>query len=567
MRTLPCLIVLAASATLAPAAEETAVTPQLESIGLFKNGLAVVRASFPVSGPGRYRWDKVPRVVHGSFWMESDGIVSVLSTTRMIEETPETESPTGRLQRDLAGRQVTVVPKNRMGNPITPISAMTAEQPIKGTVWEIPTAPAARVWDTHYSSLNPGNRYWDPRGATSTPAPLPDTGNFLVLLDQAGNRRYIDQSSIEALIVDGPFGPVKRKVERPVLVFDVREAPAGGGAVRVTYLTKGLAWLPAYQVDISDPAKLEIRQSAVVRNEMDDLSDSELHLISGYPNVRFGSVDSPLWPGTGLAAFFQQVNQSGQQTGGLLSNNIMSQQMVYSNSAARVESTPLPDVGESGNASDDIHYENIGRHNLKAGDSLSLDIASAQAAYERVVDWTVPDPRDARGRYQRVGENRSEDDEPWDALRFANPFKFPMTTASAVVMEDGRFRGQSLSQWVNPGQTTCLRITRALSVRAESGEVEEEGQREIVWIGGNDYQRTRVKGRLTLHNYRGKEVTMNIRCEFSGKMLEADGNPKAKLRTEGVSSINPRRELQWDVKIPAGGEKELTYRYEVLVDR
>ena len=220
-------------------------------------------------------------------------------------------------------------------------------------------------------------------------------------------------------------------------------------------------------------------------------------------------------------------------------------------------------MGESGNASDDIHYENIGRHSLKAGDSLSLDIASARAGYERVVDWTVPDSRDARGRYQRVGENRSEDNEPWDALRFANPFKFPMTTASAVVMEDGRFRGQSLSQWVNPGQTTCLRITRALSVRAESAEFEEEGQREIVWIGGNDYQRTRVKGRLTLHNYRGKEVTMNIRCGFSGKMLEADGNPKAKLRTEGVSSVNPRRELQWDVKIPAGGEKELAYRYEV----
>jgi hypothetical protein len=270
--------------------------------------------------------------------------------------------------------------------------------------------------------------------------------------------------------------------------------------------------------------------------------------------------------GTGLAAFFQQVNQSSQRTG-VLDNGIVSQQMIYSNMASRVESSPLPDVSESENASDDIHYENIGRHSLKAGDSLSLDIASSQAGYERVVDWTVPDPRDARGRYQRVGENRSEDNEPWDALRFANPFKFPMTTASAVVMESGRFRGQSLSQWVNPGQTTCLRITRALSVRAESGEVEEEGQREIVWIGGEDYQRTRVKGRLILHNYRGKEVTMNIRCEFSGKMLEADGNPNAKLRTEGVSSVNPRRELQWDVKIPAGGEKALTYRYEVLVDR
>ena len=365
----------------------------------------------------------------------------------------------------------------------------------------------------------------------------------------------------------GPFGPVKREVERPVLIFDVREAPAGGGAVRISYLTKGLAWLPAYQVDISDPAKLKIRQSAVVRNEMDDLNDSEIQLISGYPNVRFGAVDSPLWPATGLAAFFQQVNQSGSSMGGVLGNNIVSQQMVYSNSAARMESPPLPEVNELGNVSDDIHYESIGRHSLRAGDSLSLDIASARAAYERVVDWKVPDPRGSNGRYQRNRDERSEDNEAWDALRFTNPFNFPMTTAAAVIVEDGRFRGQSLSQWVNPGQSTCLRITRALSVRAESGEIEEEGQREIVWIAGNDYQRTRVKGRLSLHNFRGKEVTMNIRCGFSGKLLEADGDPEKSLRTEGVSSVNPRRELTWNLKVPAGGEKELTYRYEVLVDR
>ena len=51
------------------AAEETVVTPAIESVGLFKNGLAVVRATFPVKGPGSYRWDKVPRVVHGSFWV------------------------------------------------------------------------------------------------------------------------------------------------------------------------------------------------------------------------------------------------------------------------------------------------------------------------------------------------------------------------------------------------------------------------------------------------------------------------------------------------------------------
>ncbi|MEI7911312.1 MAG: hypothetical protein WCK77_16895 [Verrucomicrobiota bacterium] len=550
-------------AALAMAAEESMVTPTIESVGLFKNGLAVVRASFPVKGPGVYRWDKVPRVVHGSFWVESDGVVAVQSGTRPIDDATA-EAPSGQLQWDLAGNEVTVTLKTTGGaqNPV-----------LTGKVWEIPPHAAAKTWDTDYSSLSPAaGSYYGYRGSAAAPptgpGALPNTGNFLVLQDPAGNRRYVDQSSIASVSINGPFKPAKHPEDRPVLLFDVQQVPASGGAVRVTYLTKGLAWLPAYQVDLTDPANLGIRQNAVVRNEMGDLADSEIQLISGFPNVRFGAVDSPLWPGTGLTAFFQQVNQSGSSAGGILSNNSLSQQMVFSNGSSRADSSPLPEVAELGNTSDDIHYESIGKHSLKAGDSLSLDIASASAAYERVVEWVVADPRDSNGRYRRGnGNEQARDDQAWDAVRFANPFKFPMTTASAVVMEGGKFRGQCLSQWVNPGQRTCMRITKALSVRADSSELEEEGQREIVWIGGNDYQRTKVKGRLALQNFRGKELTLTIRCEFSGELLEAEAAPEKSLLTEGVASVNPRRQLDWTIKLPAGQEKVLTYRYQVLVRR
>jgi hypothetical protein len=547
------------------AAEEIPVTPTLESVALFKNGLTVVRASFPVNGPGHYRWDQVPRVIHGSFWVESDGLVSVQSTTRNIVSNEANESPSGLLQCDLAGNEVTVTLK---------ASGAAQSAVLTGKVWDLPPRPATRTWDADYSSLNANNGspyYWY-RSSMAPAAPTqpvsPNTGGFLVLEDTAGSRRYIDQASIASISVTGAFAAPKHREERPVLVFNVRQAPAKGAVVRVTYLMKGLAWMPAYQVDLTDPTKLKIRQNAVVRNESVDLADTEVQLISGYPNVRFGSVDSPLWPGTGLAAFFQQISQSDAPAGG--SNNATSQ-MVAFNSMSRSNSggsSSLPESAELGNASDDIHYESIGKHSLKAGDSLAVDVAAAQAAYERVVEWIVPDPRDGAGRYLRDnGNEQTRDDLPWDAVRFVNPFKFPMTTASAVVMESGKFRGQSLFQWVNPGQRTCLRITKALSVRTDSGEVEEEGKREIVWIGGHDYQRTSVKGQLIMKNFRGKELTLVISRRFSGELLEADENPEKSLNTEGIASVNPRRQLDWTLKLPAGGEKTLNYRYQVLVRR
>lgn len=558
MKTSAILCSLAGITTLAAAAEESAVKPTIESVGLFKNGLAVVRATFPVTGPGSYRWDKVPRVIHGSFWIESDGEVAIHATQRLVDVTDETESPSGTLQRDLAGKDVTVMLKT---------STTTAGTSFTGKVWEIPPQTLSRTWDVDYSSLTaqPYSWYYRQPAAPAAPTP-PHTGNFLVLQDDTGLRRYIDQSSISTVEARGPFGPANRKAERPVLLFDVKKAPAEGGLVRVTWMTKGLAWMPAYQVDLTDPGKLRIRQSAVVRNESDELAATEIRLISGFPNVRFGAVDSPLWPGASLATFFQQVNQTPSAGNPFLYNGLVTQQMVYSNYSAPHHTMPVAEMNERGNASDDIHYESIGRHSLKPGDSLSVDVASETAAYERVVEWVVPDDRDANGRYQR-NDQAPRDDMPWDAVRFTNPFGFPMTTAAAMITEGGKFRGQSQSEWVNPGQRACLRVTRALSVQTEAGETEEEGQREIVWIAGNDYQRSRVKGTLKVRNFRGRDVTLTIRREFSGKLLEADANPESKLRAEGVISVNPRRQLDWTIQLPAGGEKELGYRYEVLVDR
>lgn len=565
----PYHLLLLASSSLAFG--EKTVTPTIDSVGMFKNGLAVVRASFPIDGSGSYCWEKVPNVVHGSLWVESDGKVVIQSTTRMIAETDEAEKPVGTLQKDLAGKSVTITLRGMPHSFGIVSHAMSKEQYyVTGTVWDVPTLTEAKTWDTDYSSLNAsnGSYYWyrNQQNRNNIATIQPNTGNFLVLIEPNGNRRYINNSDIASISVNAPFEPATRLVEKPVLIFGVDKAPKSGGTVSITYLTKGLAWMPSYRIDLTDPEKLRIRHSAIIRNEMDDFDDTELQLISGYPNVRFGSVDSPLWPGTSLSSFFQQVNQSGSMGNGLsVLSNAITQQSVYMNNPSRSEGSALPNVAEAGNVSDDIHYEGIGKRSMKAGDTLSLDVMEDSAEYQRVVEWVVPDPRDERGRYD--GNNTPTGGEAWDAVRFLNPFKAPMTTAATTITEKGAFRGQSQSDWVNPGQQTCIKITRALSIRTRSMETEEEGERKIVYIGGNDYQRTTVKGRLNVRNFRSEKAVITIRCEFSGELLEADGDPAKSLRLEGATSVNPRRQLDWTITLPAGEERELTYRYELLVDR
>ena len=159
-----------------------------------------------------------------------------------------------------------------------------------------------------------------------------------------------------------------------------------------------------------------------------------------------------------------------------------------------------------------------------------------------------------------------ESEGAWDSVIFQNPLKFAMTTASATIREDGQFRGQSQSNWTNPGQRSCLHITKALSLQTDHTEVEESGKRENeVWIGGRRYYRTTVKAEATARNFRSSPVTLLMKAQFSGALTEAEEKPGDTLRREGVFSVNPRHELEWKLTLPPGAEKKVTYRYTVLV--
>jgi hypothetical protein len=177
----------------------------------------------------------------------------------------------------------------------------------------------------------------------------------------------------------------------------------------------------------------------------------------------------------------------------------------------------------------DLHYQSIGRHSLAPGESLSLQVAEARSEYERVVEWKIPDTRAPNGGYLREHERRNHTDqfdgEPWDAIIFQNPFDFPMTTAPAMLRKDGKFQGQQVSNWTNPGEETCIRITKALSISARSIENEIPDSRENLRIAGNAYYKVRVQGALKPRNHRSKPATMIINLHFSGEFIDADADP------------------------------------------
>ena len=518
------------------------------SVGLFKNGLAVVRRSFTAEGPGVYEIADVPEPVHGTFWIESNAMVDTRVTTRDVEVELDFNDATD-FQRDLAGQKVTI----RFREPTMPS--------VSGTIVRL-ADEKARAWGREYVAPQYGYRYsgWG-SNAMSTGTPPRH-----LILDTDGGRMYIDASMVATLSTEAK-GSVKRR--RPVLEFTVqkgKEAQQTPIVIDISYLAKGMSWAPSYRVDITDSKSLRLAQQAVIRNELGDFENAEFFLISGYPSIEFAHVNSPLSPRTTLTSFFSQLAQQGALRHGSRSDVISQNAVSYNDPppGAAIDLAAQPD-----GTGVDLHYESIGKRTLDEGDSLMVNVASGQAAYDRIIDWTIPDDRDEHGRpieqYQRQQEPEKYDDSPYDAVRFRNPLQMPMTTAPAIIVGGNRFYGQRTSYWTNVGEECTLGITKALSIRTRHVEHEEQSERASKVVGRTSYWNVPVKGEITVNNHRNETVNMVIRRRFSGQLVEADESPKAILLEDGVYSLNQRNELVWSIELKPGEERSLTYRYEVLV--
>jgi len=524
-------------------AESLPVKSRFVSLGLFKNGLTVVRKAASIPGPGTYRIDDVPEPVHGTFWVEAGAEVEVRMTSQVVDA-PIHAKVGANFQEELVGREVVI---HFRDGKIPPAA---------GKVVAIERTRGEEAWNRTYQRP----RYYSyGRGSQSAPQ-----GRFLVL-DGPEGRTYVDSSMIAYLRSKGGERTVKQR--RPVLLLTVPKTDGKPAEIYISYLAKGASWAPSYRVDISNPETLTIEQKAVVKNELGDVDGAEISLISGFPSVQFAHVTSPLSQRTTWTQFFQRLNQRIAPSHAALSNIRGQRAVTYQepSSAAGLDLSATPS-GEGV----DLHYQSLGKRTLSEGDSLAVSAASGKAPYERIVEWIVPDTRQANGRYINDYQRRQEPDKyqdaAWDAVRFKNPLPFPMTTAPAMIVSNGRFNGQRMSYWVNTGEMTTLHITKALSLRTRHVEHEEPGKREIVYVGGNDFRKVAVKGELKINNHRNEDVSLVIRRRFSGDLVSADGSPRCVLREEGVYSVNKRNELIWGFELKPSEERALTYQYSVLVD-
>lgn len=535
-------------------AKEAQADVQLQQVSLFKNGLGFFVSQ--VACPDKKNsFSFIPAAApsHGTFWVSYPAKVKLEGlNAKEIDAAQTIEATT-----------ISELLKANVGGTVK-LWCLEKDEPIEGTIKYFPEDRAAPRPDPYL----PGRAGYGDRSYIGYVPSF--SQSHLMVIETNKTEVAVDPATVRRAEFTGDK-PKKTFVRKnKSMQLDVRlNAPAGGEKLIVSYLAKGITWAPSYMVDIADSNKARISAQAAVINEACDLNDVTVQLVTGFPNLQFADVVSPLALKEDLAQFLQALIRGQSERGRApVMANVMAQSMEYGGRAGG-EIMPAYGAAEAGKVAEDLFVYPVRKVNLAKGQVGYLPLFTESVPYKHIYQWNIPDyiNEEERYSYDRRREGGEQKEEVWHCLRLENTTKVPWTTAPAETFQDGLILGQDTLNYTPVSGQATLRITQAVNVKAEQRELETDRKRDALQLYGDHFDLITVEGKLSVSNFQQKAVTVEITKTLSGEVKSSQPEAKTESLAKGLRRMNALRKLTWTIELGPQETKPLSYVYEVYVRR
>jgi hypothetical protein len=555
-KSLILILVLSCALTVCTACADSEITSapetKLQQVALFKNGLGffVSEVTIPYN---KDSFSFVPLVAasHGTFWVSCPAKVQLKSlVAEEIEKQEQLDVITiNELLKANIGREVAVW-----------LSA--DKEPVSGTL---------KYFAEERDKPNP-DPYSPGRAPEANRGYIPPYQPLLMIIDTDAGDVCINPQTIQRVdFIKGKPERVFDQKSKSVQLVVQLGAPAGGQKLAVSHLAKGITWAPSYIVDISDADKARLAAKAVVINEACDLDTVTLQLVTGFPHLQFADVVSPLALKENLAQFLQSLIRGESERGRRRESYVMAQRAGGYGGGGYGPEAVMPEYGaaEAGKVAEDLFFYPVENVQLKKGAVGYYPLFTESMPYRHIYQWNIPDYVNEQERYvyERRPEQREPEEEVWHCLRLQNSTKVPWTTAPAETVKEGLILGQDTLNYTPVKGETTLKITQAVSVKAEQLELEIDRKRDAAQLYGHHYDLITIQGKLSVSNFQSKDITLEITKILSGEVKSSEPQAVIESLAKGLLRMNAIRKLTWTIELQPGERKELTYIYEVYVRR
>jgi hypothetical protein len=363
-----------------------------------------------------------------------------------------------------------------------------------------------------------------------------------------------------------PVVTVPFRTKSPSLRMQL-EKPAGGAELTVSCLAHGLTWIPGYLIDLSDPKTARLSAHAEIINELADFEHVSLQLVTGFPNLKFGEILSPVSMSQTLSDFLRSLSGGGSGQGGNRSM-LMNQVALSGNTRSEDDISALVpgySTATEGLVAEDFFLYPVKDFSLKKDETAWIPLFTAELPYRHVYTWKIADFLDENDHYRAQAEqgDRRTAEEVWHSCRLTNNLTMPLTTASAEFTANGEFTGEDMCYYTAPKTETTIRINKALNILADQAEVEVERKRDASVIHGYHYDLVKIRGELKIGNKIDKTVSVEITKELSGEVLETVPRAADLKTARGLKQVNPKHILTWVVQLNPGEDQNVSYQYQV----
>lgn len=520
-RTLVAAQLLTASIFAPIALAQEADTLPIREITAFKDGHALVYRSgtLPVNSRGDLVLTELPRPVLGTFWADSDQAGARLMSVRSERVDTETTRPAGTVEELL---------RANIGREITCRTPQQIE--IGGTLIDVieqaPAEPQALPFGSPQYNYNP---YPQP-GQPIQRVALIRTGESVATIPVASmlDVRFVGDSPVLELTE-------RDAEERMTLDLNWSGRPADEASASLMYLQRGLRWIPSYRVTMLDDKRVRIELQATLINELADLDDVMLHVAVGVPTFAFEHTVDPMAlreQMDGLGLYFQRARDG--RTGGMLSNAIMAQsarmgEYAYGPSGRSDDDQPVSPELTGSEQAEDLFVFSVDHVTLAKGARMVLPLTSYETTYESVYTLDLPASPPAQALRNLNNEQHRQITELLSrpvarhVLRICNENDegYPITTAPALVVRNGRALAQGMITYAAHGASVDLEVGKAVDIGVKTDELETDRIPNAERWDGHDYFRVSIGFEAKLTNRKSHPVRVEVRKFAFGNPDEA----------------------------------------------
>lgn len=503
-----------------PGATGTLSRLPIKELTVFKDGHALVahEGQLPTDDRGNVVMDYLPTPVVGTFWAYS-------------------ANPAATITSVVAAQRRTSVERTALSLPDLLAANVGAEVVIEeagtnrysATILGIPTRSSAEL----AASSPPG-----------TPEALPVKGNIILLKTTEGIRAVnIDQ--IQRVTFSHGYKPAGAEEEfRNALTLNLdwgRTRPAKTANVGIFYLQKGFRWIPSYKIELDGESNAVVKLQATLVNELADIDDVSLNLVVGVPTFQFKDTIDPIALQQNLAqlsSYFQNGNpMDNNRIASQFGNAIMSQQIAVprpdeSAAGGGVTAGDLgPDIAETGKT-EDLFVFRVQHITLRKGERMVLPVAQFTLPYHDVFTLELPfaPPPEMQANVNMEQERElarlMAAPKVMHKIRLLNSSKFPLTTAPALILQNGRVLAQGMTTYTAIGGNADINVTTAVDVPVKTSDLEAKRSPNALDHNGTSYFRVDFAGKITLMNHRARGTELEVTRYVLGAADTADHDGK-----------------------------------------